>query len=128
MTTHADRDTKLFTHAGISLLDNKYKVRYATDAARIKVLAKNGHRNIDLIELKHPMTKRQAIDYLVAMQFDNGNRRVAAALLAEQIKRTPASELAATELVDTVEDTTEDTVEDTVEAEFADEDIAHLVD
>lgn len=124
MTTHADRDTKLFTHAGISLLDNKYKVRYATDAARIKVLAKNGHRNIDIIELKHAMTKREAVDYLVAMQFDNGNRRVAAALAAEQAKRTPASEQAAVEdVADTVEDTAEDTA-----AEFADEDIAHLAD
>lgn len=121
MTTHADRDTKLFTHAGVSLLDNKYKVRYATDAARIKVLAKNGHRNIDIIELKHAMTKREAVDYLVAMQFDNGNRRVAAALLAEQAKRTPAIKPAA------VEDTAEEAVEDST-AEFADEDIAHLAD
>lgn len=116
MSTHADRDNKLFTHAGVSCLEGKYKVRYATDAARVKVLAKNGHRNIDIIELKHAMTKRQAIDYLVAMQFDNGNSRIAKALLAEQAKRTPASEVAATELVDAA---TED---------YSAEDIAHLED
>ena len=80
--------SKSFTHAGVSKLDGKFKVRFCNDALRQKVLIKNGHTSIDIIELKHAMTKEDAVAYLLSIDFDNGNKEVRAALEAEQTKRT----------------------------------------
>lgn len=80
--------SKSFTHAGVSKLDGEFKVRFANDAMRTKVLIKNGHTDIDIIELKHAMTKEDAIAYLISIDFDNGNAEVRAALEAEVTKRS----------------------------------------
>lgn len=77
-----------FTHAGVSTLNGVTKVRFANDALRTKVLIKNGHKDIDIIELKHAMSKEAAVAYLLSINFDNGNATVRAALEAEQGKRT----------------------------------------
>ena len=42
---------KTFKVAGVSLLNGKYKVRYANNKSRAKVLEKNGHTNVELVEL-----------------------------------------------------------------------------
>jgi hypothetical protein len=81
--------SKSFTHAGVSKLDGKFKVRYCNDSLRTKVLIKNGHTDIDILELKHPMTKEDVVTYLLSINFDNGNKEVRAALEAEQGKREP---------------------------------------
>ena len=60
---------KLFTHAGVSTLKGVVKLRFANDALRVKVLAKNGHTDIDMIELMEPMTKENAINHLIAINF-----------------------------------------------------------
>ena len=78
-----------FTHAGVSKLDGEFKVRFANDAMRTKVLIKNGHTDIDIIELKTPMTKEDAVAYLLTIDFDNGNAAVRAALEMELDKRSP---------------------------------------
>jgi outer membrane biosynthesis protein TonB len=52
------------------------------------VLAKNGHTDIDLMELPTPMTKEAAVAFLIDINFDNGNAEVRAALDAELDKRT----------------------------------------
>jgi hypothetical protein len=83
-----------FSHAGVSKQDGKFKVRFANDSLRTKVLIKNGHTDIDIIELKHPMTKPEAVDYLLSIDFDNGNKEVRAALEAAQDKRTEAPKAA----------------------------------
>lgn len=84
--------SKSFTHAGVSRLNGEFKVRFANDALRVKVLAKNGHKDIDIVELKHPMTKEEAVAYLVSIDFATRdgvtNAEVQAALEAEQGKRT----------------------------------------
>jgi uncharacterized membrane protein len=77
-----------YSHAGVSKLDGEFKVRFANDALRTKVLVKNGHTDIDIIELKHPMSKAEAVAYLLSINFDNGNKAVRAALEAAQEKRT----------------------------------------
>ena len=59
----------VFSHAGVSRLNGEFKVRFANDALRVKVLAKNGHKDIDMIELKEPMSKEDAIAYLIAIDF-----------------------------------------------------------
>ena len=81
--------SKSFTHAGVSKLDGEFKVRFANDSLRTKVLIKNGHTDIDIIELKHAMTKEDAVAFLISIDFDNGNKEVRAALEAEVGKRAP---------------------------------------
>lgn len=76
-----------FTHAGVSRLNGKIKVRYANGKERVKVLIKNGHKDIDLIEIRHAMTKEEAVAYLLRIDFDNGNAEIRAALEAEAKKR-----------------------------------------
>jgi len=78
-----------FTHAGVSKQNGEFKVRFCNDALRIKVLAKNGHKDIDIIELREPMEKADAVAYLISINFDNGNTEVRAALEAGLEKRTP---------------------------------------
>lgn len=79
--------SKTFSHAGVSRLNGSFKVRYANDAMRVKVLAKGGHKDIDLIELTHPMNKEDAVAFLMSIDFATRdgvtNQEVLAALTAE---------------------------------------------
>lgn len=86
--------SKSFTHAGVSKLDGEFKVRFCNDALRTKVLAKNGHKDIDIIELKNPMPKEEIVSFLLSINFDNGNKEIRAALEAAQEKRTVAPKAA----------------------------------
>ena len=72
----------VFTHAGVSKLNGEFKVRFANDALRVKVLAKNGHSDIDIVELKTPMNKEDAISYLMAIDFATQNGVTNAAVQA----------------------------------------------
>jgi hypothetical protein len=81
----------LYSHAGVSSLNGEYKVRFCNDAFRTKVLQKNGHKDIDIIELSEPMTKEAAVAFLVSIDFANKggkvNKAVQAALEAAADKR-----------------------------------------
>jgi hypothetical protein len=79
--------SQTYSHAGVSKLNGEFKVRFANDALRTKVLVKNGHKDIDIVELKHPMTKEDAVAYLMQIDFANGNKAVQAALEAAADKR-----------------------------------------
>lgn len=76
-----------FTHAGVSRQKGKFKVRFANDASRIKILEKNGHKDLDIIELPNPMNKIDVVNYLLSINFDNGNAEVRAAIEAAKNKR-----------------------------------------
>lgn len=80
---------KTFKFAGVSTRNGVCKARFANDQMRVKVLAKTGSSDIDLIELKEPMTKAAAIAFLLSINFDNGNATVRAALEEGLDKRTP---------------------------------------
>ena len=58
---------KLYTVAGVSTLNGDTKARFANDVMRIKVLAKNGHENIQLVELPNEMTKVEAAKFLAQL-------------------------------------------------------------
>ena len=58
---------KLFNVVGVSKLNGEYKVRFATDIMRIKVLAKHGHEDIRLAELDTAMTKYDGVKAIQAM-------------------------------------------------------------
>jgi hypothetical protein len=59
---------KLFTVAGISKLNGEYKVRFANDIMRIKVLAKHGHEDIRLADLEGEFTKLDAARAILGME------------------------------------------------------------
>ena len=90
--------SKSFTHAGVSKLDGQFKVRFCNDALRQKVLIKNGHTDIDIIELKVPMTKEEAVAYLMEIDFatrdGKTNADVQAAIAAELDKRSETPKVA----------------------------------
>ena len=81
---------KLFTVAGISTLNGDTKPRFANDQMRVKVLAKNGHTNIELVELPEAMTKIDAVKFL--MTIDEFATPEAQAVLGEYLERNGESE------------------------------------
>ena len=58
---------KLFTVFGVSKQNGEYKVRFATDLMRVKVLAKHGHEDIRLEELPTAVTKYEGIKQIQSM-------------------------------------------------------------
>ena len=68
--------TKTYTVAGSTTLNDKTKIRFCNDVMRIKVLDKNGHQNINLVDLPEPMTKGQIAQYLFDLDFAKGNSDV----------------------------------------------------
>jgi anion-transporting ArsA/GET3 family ATPase len=55
---------KLFSVAGVSTLNGETKARFANDVMRVKVLRKNGHTDIVLVELPSEMTKLAAAEFI----------------------------------------------------------------
>jgi hypothetical protein len=78
-----------FTHVGVSRLNGALKARFANDALRVKVLAKGGHTDINLVELVKPMSKVEAIEYLISIDFAKGNAEVTQALEDALDRRAP---------------------------------------
>ena len=60
---------KKFAVAGVSTQAGKTKVRFANDTMRIKILAKNGHTDIELVELPREMTKAEIAQHRVEIGF-----------------------------------------------------------
>lgn len=57
---------KLFTVFGVSKLNGEYKVRFATDLMRTKVLTKHGHEDIRLVDVGVGVSKFEGITQLQA--------------------------------------------------------------
>ena len=57
--------TKLYTVAGTSTFNGKTKVRFANDyVSRFKILNKNGHDNVNILELDSAMSKADVCKFL----------------------------------------------------------------
>jgi len=54
--------------AGISKLNGSYKIRFANDIMRIKVLAKSGHEDIRLADLEGEFSKLEAARMILGME------------------------------------------------------------
>jgi hypothetical protein len=67
---------KEFKVAGISTLNGATKIRFMNDIMRTKILQKNGHTDIDFVELPKPMTKADAVDYLRSINWHTDNTAV----------------------------------------------------
>ena len=76
-----------FKVVGTSKLNGVTKVRFANDMTRVKVLQKNDHTEIDLVELVEPLIKADAVAYLIKIDFANGRADVAQALAEASDKR-----------------------------------------
>jgi len=57
---------KTFTRAGRSTNKGKTQLRFTNDVNRERVLAKNGHTDIEFFELGSAMTKAEATEFLVS--------------------------------------------------------------
>lgn len=92
---------KRFSVAGVSTLNGKTKLRFANDQMRIKILAKNGHNDVDLINLPHEMTKAEIVAHLRSISYGQGNAAVLGAIEHVEGKYSPAktSKAAAKEAV-----------------------------
>lgn len=71
---------RTYKFAGISKLKGNFKVRFCDRATYVKNLDAAGNTDIDIIELKEPMNKIDAVKYLLAINFDNGNAEIRQAL------------------------------------------------
>jgi hypothetical protein len=81
---------KRFAVAGVSTLNGKTKIRFANDTMRIKILAKNGHTNVELVTLPHEMTKAEIAAYLTSTGFGSNSPAVQAAI-SYIAKKNPAA-------------------------------------
>lgn len=55
----------MFKVTGISTLGGQTKVRFANDlVSRVKILVKDGHADINLVELAEPLSKADCVKYL----------------------------------------------------------------
>lgn len=88
------KQEKLYTVAGTTTLNGETKVRFANDLiARIKIFSKVG-AEVNLIELPKAMTKLEALQYLHANGYDQGDVGFAvAAKLAEKTKMAKKGEV-----------------------------------
>jgi hypothetical protein len=84
---------KKFAVAGVSTLNGKTKIRFANDTMRIKILAKNGHTNVELVSLPREMTKAEIAAYLTEIGFGSNKPAVLAAI-SYIAKKNPAPEAA----------------------------------
>lgn len=84
---------KKFAVAGVSTLAGKTKVRFANDMMRIKILAKNGHTDVQLVDLPREMTKAEIAAHMVEIGFGKGNAAIEAAV-AYVAKKNPVAKAA----------------------------------
>jgi len=84
--------SKLFTVFGVSKLNGEYKVRFATDIMRIKVLAKHGHEDVRLAEVPTALTKVEGIKAIALLpEFQDAAAQSAIAeYLDEKAPKAPA--------------------------------------
>ena len=57
---------------------------------RVKILAKNGHQDVQLVDLPHEMTKGEIAQHMIATGFGRGNAAIEAAV-AYVVKKNPVA-------------------------------------
>ena len=91
--THTERGNKMatdkkFAVAGVSTFQGRTKIRFANDTMRVKILAKNGHSDVQLVDLPREMTKAEIGQHMVSTGFGKGNAAIEAAV-AYVVKKNP---------------------------------------
>jgi hypothetical protein len=105
---------KTYTCAGVSTLNGKTKVRFANDFVnRFKILTKNGHDDINLIEFDDPMTKEAICKMLLShdkFQAESAQSAISE-FVVRNIKTSDVSAPDATSVAAKVEAATQEPVE-----------------
>jgi hypothetical protein len=60
-----------FKVAGVSKCKGSFKVRFANDMTRVKILVKTGHSDIELLDLPNAMSKSEVVTYLKTTELYN---------------------------------------------------------
>ena len=80
----------MFTVAGLSRQNGALKLRFANDfVTRVKVLQRNGHKDIDLVELPQAMSKDAAVAYLSTLALFENTEAQSVDYAAKNVKQTP---------------------------------------
>jgi len=94
-----DTDERTFTVAGSSVRKGEMKMRFANDlVSRVKILEKDKHTDINLVELPNPMTKAEIVAYFTnhpelginGVALDNKNVAMAARSKKQAVAEAPA--------------------------------------
>lgn len=96
---------KTYTHAGVSTFEGVIKPRFTCNPGRVKTMIKEGHTDIDFLELLRPMTTQEAIAYLLKINY--GDDATRAALTAALDRRAPVAKTVKTKAVKQVKPTLE---------------------
>jgi len=105
---------KTFSVAGTSTFNGVTKVRFANDfVGRLKILFKNGHDNVELIELGGDFTKAQVCEILLNHDKYQGEDQQSA--ISEYVVRNAPA------IKKEIAVKFEDMDQETLDAEFADE-------
>jgi hypothetical protein len=99
---------KKFSVVGSSTFNGKTKVRFANDSMRVKILAKNGHTDINLVSLPREMYKWEIAEHLKSIDFAKGNPATQAAV--DYIAKKNPKPAEASETTSAVENTVEEPV------------------
>lgn len=85
---------KRYTVVGISTLNGDTKIRFANDVMRIKVLQKNGHTDIRLVELPEDMSKVASAKFLAALpEYQDAEAQAAISEYLSKHDRAPRVEV-----------------------------------
>lgn len=86
--------SKLYTVAGVSTLNGETKARFANDVMRVKILAKNGHTDITLVELPQEMLKTEAARFMLGLpEFQSTDAQAAISEYLGKHDRAPKVEI-----------------------------------
>lgn len=105
--------TKMYTVAGVSTSNGKTKVRFANDyVGRFKILTKNGHDDVNILELDTAMSKADVCKFLSTHDKfqDEASQSAISEFVVRNIKVGKPTEtpvVAEPEVVETVEVETE---------------------
>jgi hypothetical protein len=84
---------KLFNVFGVSKLDGEYKVRFANDILRSKVLHKHGHEDVRLEDIGRSVTKYEGI--MIIQGMDQFSDAAAQSAIAEYLdEKAPKAKVA----------------------------------
>jgi len=85
---------KIYSVCGVSTLNGDTKLRFANDTMRIKVLAKNGHTDIQLVELPNAMSKVEAAKFIATLdEFSTATSQDAIAEYLDKNDRAPKAKV-----------------------------------
>lgn len=79
-------NTNTFKFVGVSKHNGSFAVRYANDKGRAKVLERNGHTDVQFVEMEVAEREEDALDFLLKQDFVCEDLDCAEAVAAEGMR------------------------------------------